>query len=488
MRDLAQRIVPVYKDADTDSFLVNVTALQIVSGAYGAAYDSSRALRRLHRGKPFEGLSQRAALDGIYARARAIEARERLSFAQAYARSFQELVPPLDNAQAAVVMRLLEAPLALYREPVRQAFDRWRAKGSLPQADAVALVRTWLEYESRRSFGVLLPELIAAENRSRYVTGPDVRIPVPGGAVIHARVVRPGRAKGTLPTLLRFTLDPDEDDAQRSAFNGYVGVTAYVRGRTPDGNGRRVAVRARRRRRRGRHRLDRPAAVERRPRRHARRRLLRLHRVGRRARETGGAQGHRHDRADGAGHRLPDGRTDLPQRHGPLGARARGRRDPASRARRGREMARTRRALVPGRSPLLERGRRPAGRLQQADPHLADAPQSRSLLAEVPADGGAVCADRHPGAHHRRLLRSRGGRAVLPSRASSQPTAGRHDAAARPLRRGFDPARHGADAARLHARLRRTRRSARAALPMARPRLQGRDRSLHCCRIASTTR
>ena len=303
-------------------------------------------------------------------------------------------------------------------------------------------------------------------------------------------VVRPGRAKGALPTLLRFTLDPAEDDAQRSAFKGYVGVTAYVRGRTPDGNGCRVAVRARRRRRRGRHRLDRPAAVERRPRRHARRRLLRLRRLGRRAQETGGAQGHRHDRADGAGHRLPDGRTDLPQRHGPLGAGARDWRDPASRRRRrpGREMAGTRRALVSRRSPLLGRGRRPAGRPQQADPNLADAPQSRSLLAEVLADGGAVCADRHPGAHHRRLLRSRGRRAVLPPRASSQPTAGRHDAAARPLRRGLDPARHGG------ARCAATRSTPSHASTCPSCATNGSTtssrarRSLRCCRIASTTR
>lgn len=237
MRDLAQRIVPVYQFADTDVYLANVTALQIVSGAHGAAYDSSRALRRLLRGKPPDGAFERAVLDGIYAHARDIEAKERIGFARAYARSFQELVPPLDNAQAAAAMARLETPLVMVREPVRQAFDRWRARGSLPQAEAVALVRAWLEYESRRSFGVLLPELIAAENRSRYAAGPDIWIPVRAGVVIHASVVRPGGAKGPLPTLLRFTLDPAEDDAQRSAVKGYVGVTAYVRGRKPDGKG-----------------------------------------------------------------------------------------------------------------------------------------------------------------------------------------------------------------------------------------------------------
>lgn len=236
MRDLAQRILPVYQEADTDVFLANVTALQIVSGAYRAASDSSRSLRNRRQGKPFDDLVQRAILDGIYARARAIEADERLGFAEAYARSFQELVSPLDNAQAQAIMARLETPLAVYREPLRQAFDLWRAKGSLPEADALALVRTWLSYQSRRSFGALLPELFAAENRNRYVAEADVRIPVRAG-VIHASLVRPGRTNGALPTLLRFTLDPAEDDAQRSAVKGYVGVTAYVRGRTPDGKG-----------------------------------------------------------------------------------------------------------------------------------------------------------------------------------------------------------------------------------------------------------
>ncbi len=237
MRDLAQRIVPVYQEAQTDGFLANMTALQIVSGAYRAAADSNRTLRGRQQGKPFDGLAERAVLDGIYARARALEANERLSFAKAFARAFQELVSPLDNAQAAAVMARLETPAAAYREPVRQAFDRWRAKGSIPQADALALVRAWLAYQSRRSFAVLLPELVAAEQSRRYLAEGDIRIPVRGGVVIHANVVRPGGAKGPLPTLLRFTLDPAEDDAQRSAVKGYVGVTAYVRGRTPDGKG-----------------------------------------------------------------------------------------------------------------------------------------------------------------------------------------------------------------------------------------------------------
>lgn len=237
MRDLAQRIVPVYQDADTDVFLANMTALQAVSGSYRAADESSKSLRNRRQGKPFDALGARAILEGIYVHALAIDANERIGFDQAYARAFQALVSPLDNAQAAAVMARLEAPLAVYRAPVQQAFDRWRTQGSLPQADALALVSSWLAYASRRHAGPLLPALIAAENRRRYVTQDDVRIPVRPGVVIHASLVRPGGVDDALPTLLRFTLDPAENDARRSAVNGYVGITAYVRGRTPNGQG-----------------------------------------------------------------------------------------------------------------------------------------------------------------------------------------------------------------------------------------------------------
>lgn len=237
MRDLARRIVPVYQEARSDAFLANLTALQIVSGAYAAAADTSGALRQRTRGRPQDGLVERAIVDGLYARARALQASERTDFAKAFARAFEELLPSLDNAQAAAVIAQLETPLAAAREPVRQAFDRWRAVGSIPQADALALVRSWLAYESRRSFAALLPALVAAEQRSRYPAQADVTIPAADGTLLHARIVRPGRAKAAVPALLRFTLDPVEDDAQRSAFEGYAGVTAYVRGRTPDGQG-----------------------------------------------------------------------------------------------------------------------------------------------------------------------------------------------------------------------------------------------------------
>jgi putative CocE/NonD family hydrolase len=237
MRDLAQRLVPVYQEADTDLYLANLTAMQIVSGAYAAAEGTSRTLRSRYQGQPAEAPLGRAVTDTLYSRARALESSEHIGFESAFARAFRDVMAPLDDAQAAAAIERLGAPLATYRLPVQQAFDRWRATGSIPEADAVALVRTYLAYESRRSYAPFVARLAAAEDRRRYITQADVPIPLPSGVLIRARIVRPAAAKGAAPTLLRFTLDPAEDDAQRSASRGYVGVTAYVRGRKPDGTG-----------------------------------------------------------------------------------------------------------------------------------------------------------------------------------------------------------------------------------------------------------
>jgi len=175
MRDLAQRLIPVYQEADADVYLPNLTAMQAVSGAWGAAYDTSQTLRERLQGRPFDGAFGTAIADSIYAHARALEASEKIGFADAYARSFREVVAPLGNARAVGLFARLQTPPAAYRPAVQQAFDRWRAKGSIPQADAVALVRAYLAYESHRSYAVLLPALIAAVAAGGGLDGEAIR-------------------------------------------------------------------------------------------------------------------------------------------------------------------------------------------------------------------------------------------------------------------------------------------------------------------------
>src|SRR6185312_15537311 len=49
MRDLAGRILPVYQESDTDRYLTNLSALQLVAGNYQAAWDARKSLRERRR-------------------------------------------------------------------------------------------------------------------------------------------------------------------------------------------------------------------------------------------------------------------------------------------------------------------------------------------------------------------------------------------------------------------------------------------------------
>src|SRR5262245_46591053 len=69
MRDLAERVVPVYMDDDTDRYLANLAALQVTVGDPPAAHTTRNSLReRLETEQP----AGRALVYDIYTHARAI--------------------------------------------------------------------------------------------------------------------------------------------------------------------------------------------------------------------------------------------------------------------------------------------------------------------------------------------------------------------------------------------------------------------------------
>src|SRR5580704_15252659 len=100
MRDLAERILPVYQEADPDLYLANLSALQMVTGNFAAA-DVSRQSRRdrrrrLDAGRPIG----HGAIYDIYAYAKALEAENHVTFADGFARSFLEVIGRLNDHDA----------------------------------------------------------------------------------------------------------------------------------------------------------------------------------------------------------------------------------------------------------------------------------------------------------------------------------------------------------------------------------------------------
>ena len=230
MRDLAERLLPVYQEPDPDRYLTDLSALQLVAGGYAAADVSRQALRDRRRhadlGQP---VGQTAVYD-LYAYAKAIEAENRVSFTKAFTRSFSEVLAPLSDRDAYAVTRRLEISPQVFQVALQSALDQQRAKDSIDQSEAVKLIWAYLSFDAYRSFGPLIDALVVGDDDRRYTVDNEVLIKAPGGASIAAVVARPKSRSEPLPTLLEVTIDDSQNSAKECAVHGYVGVVAYMRG------------------------------------------------------------------------------------------------------------------------------------------------------------------------------------------------------------------------------------------------------------------
>ena len=228
LRDLAERIVPVYRENHPDRYLANLAALQIVAGDPAAAHESRLALQERLRSEQ-RAPEGRAVVDDIYTQARALEATEHVLFTSAYSQAFRETLEKFDDLDAYELEGSFNTQIAPLRKTLQHALDEQRGKSSITLDDALELVRDWFAFEAHRSFGDLARLLLAEEKGKRYVID-EVAIPVAKDATVSATVVRPQSANGaTLPTLLEFTLDRSSRDAAEPAVHGYVSVLALAR-------------------------------------------------------------------------------------------------------------------------------------------------------------------------------------------------------------------------------------------------------------------
>ena len=93
MRDLAERLLPVYQESDPDRYLANLSALQMAAEDYVAADASRKSLRERRRRADSGRPVGRATLYDVYAHAKALEAQNHVPFADAFERTYDEVIP-----------------------------------------------------------------------------------------------------------------------------------------------------------------------------------------------------------------------------------------------------------------------------------------------------------------------------------------------------------------------------------------------------------
>jgi putative CocE/NonD family hydrolase len=229
LRDLAERVLPVYEENDPDRYFSTLAALQMAIGDPAAARTSRATLRERLQSEQSSLPPGRAIVYDIYVGARALESTENVAFASAYTRMFNETMSGLDNLAAYDVERWFTAPIEPLREAFQHALDRQRGRTSITLEGALELVQAWFAFDAYRSADGLVRPLLAEDNARRYIVE-ELAIPVTQDATVAATLVRPRGAEGdTLPALLEFTLDRSSRDAREAAAHGYVSVLALAR-------------------------------------------------------------------------------------------------------------------------------------------------------------------------------------------------------------------------------------------------------------------
>jgi putative CocE/NonD family hydrolase len=231
MRDLAERLLPVYQENDQDRYLRNLSGLQLVAGNYTAAWQTRQQLIERRKNIDAHRPIGRSVIYDIYAYAKARQADDKGPFTKTYATAYRAIVSPLSGEDAYALSGWLTASVAPFRDAVQRAFDQWRPQGRISQQDAVDLIWTWLTFDAYRNFHPLIAALNDEDDSRRYIIDWDVLIKTRDGANISAVIVRPKDDTKQFPALLEFTIYVDSRTfARECAAHGYVGIVAFTRG------------------------------------------------------------------------------------------------------------------------------------------------------------------------------------------------------------------------------------------------------------------
>jgi hypothetical protein len=112
----------------------------MAAGNYAAADISRQTLRERRRRSEFGRPVGQSVIYDMYAHAKALEAENRLTFAEAFTKTFRETMPRLGDQDAHTVIQWLNTSPAVYREALQRALDQRRGLDSIDDSAAVDLI------------------------------------------------------------------------------------------------------------------------------------------------------------------------------------------------------------------------------------------------------------------------------------------------------------------------------------------------------------
>lgn len=236
IRDLALEALSQQLDPKQNSDLGDRFLLQLAAAQYAEAVSTFAAWRAQHLAKGFD----RGILLEIYGKTKALEAKEHLSFDDAFGKAFAAVFRDLDDKTALDSEYFLDTPSGVFRQQFDELLGRFRGSQSLAFADAVGLIRSYLTTEAQQNIAPHLSDAQARDDERRYTIDDNILIKTREGATLSALVVRRKGTSEPQPASLRFTIYVDPLTslylAKVAAIHGYAGIVAYSRGKraSPD--------------------------------------------------------------------------------------------------------------------------------------------------------------------------------------------------------------------------------------------------------------
>src|ERR1700736_4197762 len=162
---LAREALDRQQGANDDTYHGTRFWLQLAAGQYAEAIDSFALWRQQHPAEP--GFNRSILLE-LYARTKAAEAVDQMSFEEAFRRTFADLFARLDDNTALDSEYFLETPIVAFEGPFQRALATHKGKQSIAFADAVDLIRAYLSLQAMRSFAPVLNAAVTEDDTGRY--------------------------------------------------------------------------------------------------------------------------------------------------------------------------------------------------------------------------------------------------------------------------------------------------------------------------------
>jgi len=208
---------------------------QLASGQFEQALATLDEWNRLRPSPPAEQTVEPFLRPELNARAKLLEAREGIPYAEALKKVLEQKFASFSDRVAADSAWNLLAPPTAARANFERQLQTLKGRRTITPEQLVDALRWHAVMQALESLAPAVEEAIAVDDAKRFVIDRGVLIKTKDGATLTADIVRPKRLAGPQPAALRYTIYTDTSvslrDAKEAAARGYVGVSAHARGK-----------------------------------------------------------------------------------------------------------------------------------------------------------------------------------------------------------------------------------------------------------------